>query len=344
MFDVNAVHNTKSLISSVGIEKENNLSGWNRTNPMNLQPNSRKSTLTSKMDYSSVVKMNLPPNAYSQTVQPQHIQYTDEPKATSPGVSLEEYGRALHRMGESNREGTAELAESILIEILDKYTIGSHNIRPDGACYNSVIHAYAEEGKAEKAESVLRLMFKDYQDGNEKAEPNVRVYTNVLHAWRKTKAANAPERCEAILKEMYELSDTGILPACKPDTFAVTVSKFRSCCVRTIIMNSPSFLPQVLLHCWTESNRKGAAVRAESIFRKMKNRFLAGEQAQCPDCIAYSIVLNKFAQESMYDGAEGILFEMVEDFLSGNDSAKPRTSKFHSSRNILFGDFFSHIT
>lgn len=68
-------------------------------------------------------------------------------------------------------------------------------------------------------------------------------------------------------------------------------------------------------------------MRAESIFRKMKNRYIAGEQAQCPDCIAYSIVLNKFAQESMYNSAEDILFEMVDDYLSGNDSAKPRTSK-----------------
>lgn len=84
---------------------------------------------------------------------------------------------------------------------------------------------------------------------------------------------------------------------------------------------------KVLLHCWTESNREGSALRAESIFRKMKNRFLAGEQAQCPDCIAYSIVLNKFAQESICDRAEQMLFEMIDDYLSGNDSAKPRTRK-----------------
>jgi pentatricopeptide repeat protein len=85
---------------------------------------------------------------------------------------------------------------------------------------------------------------------------------------------------------------------------------------------------QVLLHCWTESNRKGASLRAENIFRKMKNRYMAGEREECPDCIAYSIVLNKFAQENMYEAAEGILFEMVQDFLSGNDSAQPRTSTF----------------
>lgn len=91
---------------------------------------------------------------------------------------------------------------------------------------------------------------------------------------------------------------------------------------------------QVLLHCWTESNRKNAATRTESIFRKMKNRFLDGEQAQCPDSIAYSIVLNKFAQDSMYDAAEAILFEMVDDYLSGNDCAKPRIRKFLNEKKI----------
>jgi pentatricopeptide repeat protein len=179
-----------------------------------------------KPNYSSVTKKNIKDTNYvvrNPSVPLQNC-FHQNVKVAAPGLSLEEYGRALHRMGESFEEGAAEHAELLLREMLDKYSNGTHNIQPDGACYNSVIHAYAEAGKAEKAESVLRLMFQNYNEGNEKAEPNVRVYTNVLHAWRKAKAPNAPERCEAILKEMYQLSDTGALSACKPDTFAVTVS------------------------------------------------------------------------------------------------------------------------
>jgi pentatricopeptide repeat protein len=188
------------------------------------------SNFTRKLDYSSVAKMNLPKfnvierGTSTETSIRGHTFRSEVKSHASSGLTLEDYGRTLHRMGDSSTEGTAERAESVLRDILEKYSNGTHEIQPDGACYNSVIHSYADVGKAEKAESVLRLMFKDYQDGNEKAEPNVRVYTNVLHAWRKAKAPNAPERCEAILKEMYELSDKGILPSCKPDTFAVTVS------------------------------------------------------------------------------------------------------------------------
>ena len=74
----------------------------------------------------------------------------------------------------------------------------------------------------------------------------------------------------------------------------------------------------------------------------MKNRFVAGEQAQCPDCIAYSIVLNKFAQESMLDAAQDMLYEMIDDFLSGNDTAEPRTSKSEYQLNLLF-EYSSHF-
>ena len=151
-------------------------------------------------------------------------------------------------------------------------------------------------------------MFEDYGKGNQSAEPNVRVFTNLLHAWRKSQDHNAPENCEKLLAYMDSLSETQRLPNCKVDVFAVTV----------------------LLHCWVESGRKEAGTRAALIFRQMKARFLAGNEGLRPDCIAYSIVLNTFAQESKCDEAEDLLWEMVDDFLSGNDSATPRTRNFNT--------------
>lgn len=195
-----------------------NLKKKQDTSTSNQGDSDRIPELVTKLNYSRAVKKNLPDSPDAA-----RIPFVPEKKSVR---SLEDYGRLLHRIGESNAANAAEHSESVLREMLDYYSKGIHMIQPDGACYNSVIHTYAKAGKAEKAESVLRLMFKNYTEGNEKAEPNVRVYTNVLHAWRKAKAPNAPERCEAILKEMYELSDTGLLKSCKPDTFAVTVSIF----------------------------------------------------------------------------------------------------------------------
>lgn len=91
----------------------------------------------------------------------------------------------------------------------------------------------------------------------------------------------------------------------------------------------PSY-EQVLLHCWVESNRSEASRRAELIFRDMKKRYEEGNKNLRPDCISYSIVMNTFAQEAMYKEAEDLLWEMTDDFLSGNDSAKPRTRNFNT--------------
>jgi len=151
-------------------------------------------------------------------------------------------------------------------------------------------------------------MAEDYTSGNTTAEPNVRVFTNLLHGWRKSKDPKAPENCEELIAYMEMLADTERLPQCKPDLFSITV----------------------LLHCWVESGRPDAGQRAAKIFRQMKQRHLSGDAALRPDCICYSIILNTFAQEGKVVQAEDLLFEMVDDFLEGNDSAKPRTRNFNT--------------
>jgi hypothetical protein len=76
-----------------------------------------------------------------------------------------------------------------------------------------------------------------------------------------------------------------------------------------------------------ESNQEDSADHAEVHFRQMKARFLEGDEAMRPDCISYSILLNTYAQKLQIDAAEEMLWEMVDDFLNGNDAAEPRTRK-----------------
>ena len=223
-------------------------------------------------------------------------------------ATLHDYSRLLRSYTHGSKKD-AHAAENVLRFMIHEFQEGNCVIRPDGVCFNLVIHAFAEVGDAKSAEAVLALMFEDYEQGNPQAEPNVRVYTNLLHAWRKSKARRAPERCEAILETMHRLHESGVLPRCKPDTFAYTV----------------------LFHCWAESNRSDAVDHAERLFRKMKERFHQGYQRLCPDAIAYSNLLNIFTKGSeTHTRAEAILWEMVQDYLSGNQSAKPRIRNFNT--------------
>lgn len=207
-----------------------------------------------------------------------------------------------------NTETAAE-AETALRTAIKRFHSGQSKIRPDGACFNTVIHAYGELGNAPAAEAVLLLMFQDYEQGNLLAEPNVRVYTNVLHAWRKSRSLDAPERCELILQSMHRLSESGTLPNCQPDAFSYTV----------------------LFHCWAESNRADAAENAERLFRSMKKRYSQGNHGLQPDAIAYSNLLNIFTQRpALHSRAEDLLWEMVDDYLHGNCRAEPRIRNFNT--------------
>ena len=84
-----------------------------------------------------------------------------------------------------------------------------------------------------------------------------------------------------------------------------------------------SYLSSVL-HCWSDSKRGDASLRAEALFRKMKARFEDGDEYLRPDHVAYSNLINAFAKGDGFVHAEKLLWEMVDDYLNGNDACKPR--------------------
>lgn len=51
-----------------------------------------------------------------------------------------------------------------------------------------------------------------------------------------------------------------------------------------------------------------------------------------PDCISYSLVMNVLAKSNDWSKAESLFWEMVHDFIDGNEAAKPRTRKKTSPR------------
>jgi len=249
---------------------------------------------------------------------PQVQRISDE---ANPSFTLSNYTSSIRTWAQSKEPGSAEHAESILRDMISMYYAGMSHVQPDGGCYNLVIHAHAEACQPTNAEAVLRLMWDDYNHGNKYAEPNVRIYTSVLYAWEKSKQNVAPERCEIILKKMHQLYETGTGLLCKPDLYTYTVC----------------------LHCWADSNRKDAAKRAEHLFRQMNDRYRAGDVHLRPDKIAYSNLMNAYAaSKHSYARAEDILWEMVQDFLNGNEMAKPLVRSFNTVLAIWSKSEASH--
>ncbi|GAX09744.1 hypothetical protein FisN_19Lh213 [Fistulifera solaris] len=268
------------------------------------------------VSFAHAVRANLPPPppklpapsySYASKAEPGGLFYSQFPdKIQTPA----DFGRAIRDAAKtgSPTEG-AKLSERMLRKMIDDFESKRSKYRPDGACFNAVIHAYAEMGDAHAAEHILTLMHQDFEKGNSNAEPNAKIYTNILHAWRKSKSPDAPERCEKILGTMNRLSDTGALPNCKPDAFSYTVA----------------------FHCWAESNRNEAAKRADHLFREMESRYMAGESGLQPDAILYSNVINIFTKNATTNHrAEELLWAMVHDFLTGNKFAEPKIRNFNT--------------
>lgn len=62
-----------------------------------------------------------------------------------------------------------------------------------------------------------------------------------------------------------------------------------------------------------------------AIFTKINERFLQGDLNMQPDSVCYANLMNAFAKSSTeWRRAEDILFEMIQDYLDGNEKAKPQ--------------------
>jgi pentatricopeptide repeat protein len=231
------------------------------------------------------------------------------PSADALPKTGREYATLMGRvLAESDPDLASRKAECVLHFMLKEYKCGRSKIRPDGGMYNKVMHAYAMQGMPERVEDLLQLMCDEYDGGDELATPNVRHYTTLLLAWQTANVSEAPVRSEAIVAKMHKMYESGTLPTCKPDVITYTS----------------------VLHSWSISHRQDAAVRAETLFREMKRRYEAGDNDLRPDVLAYSNLMNAITNSGGFAHAEDILWEMVDEYIKGNESCKPQIRNVNS--------------
>jgi pentatricopeptide repeat protein len=71
----------------------------------------------------------------------------------------------------------------------------------------------------------------------------------------------------------------------------------------------------------------------------MKEQFNEGDDAACPDVIKYTTCISALAKKGNPDHAESLLREMCEDFLGGNQKAKPNSKLFEIVLNSWTGAY-----
>jgi len=122
------------------------------------------------------------------------------------------YNCLMKAWSNSQQQGAARMAESILRKLEDEYQRGNKNMRPTLITYSSCINAWAkstDQGKAKRAQAVLMRMKQMYEAGVIDAMPNTVAYTAVINSCATTYGDQA-EKEEAFkiaystFKEMSE--------------------------------------------------------------------------------------------------------------------------------------------
>jgi len=172
----------------------------------------------------------------------------------------------------SKKPGAPEKVESILRELQQMERNGDSTMRPDAACWNSAISAWAATGNGERAEALFLEMVNDSNTYGG-ASPTSITLTNVLKAWTQTKSPEASHRALSLLAMMEQLYKDGIVSV-KPNVVNYSV----------------------VLDCLAYARRSSAAERAESMLQRMTD---SDDPNLHPNVVSYNCVIKawSFAQD-----------------------------------------------
>ena len=186
--------------------------------------------------------------------------------------------------------------------------------RPDIKTYASIIRLFASMGLASRAEALLNRLYKEYQKTkHQQLEPDVEIFTTVLMAWARSNAPHAPERAEALLKNMQELSDCDIVSVA-PDCLAYNA--VLKCWVQAASRKFRQF---------TSKENQEAAKRYQ---QRAVDLFSFMEQSGHIDAISYNIIIHSFQQRGMPGEAENILQRMHRAAANGATKLRPNSSTY----------------
>jgi len=247
------------------------------------------------------------------------------------------YRSVIEAWCRSGEEGCALRAEERLLQLEQFYADGGNDeMKPDARCYASAIDAWArsgETGAANHAEGLLKRMEMMYMSGNFDAKPDEFHYTSVLYALARSGEEGAPLRAEAILNRMESFHENKVkndeeMPSNVSEENSelgdVEHDKDRNA-VMDVRPNTLTYKAVIL--AYTKSKDPGASHRAESILRRMENRYSTGQFDVKPDLFCYTSVLHSIARSDDIDGpirADAILKRMESIYKESNGvSVKP---------------------
>eukprot|EP00536_Pseudo-nitzschia_multiseries_P007723 jgi/Psemu1/287323/fgenesh1_pg.184_\ len=210
-----------------------------------------------------------------------------------------------HSWIKSKKPEAPEKSEAILRDLQRMQRDGDKRMKPDAACWNSAISAWATAGNGERAEA----LFFEMVDGSKTprsdgASPTSITLTNVLRAWVKTRSHHASDRAIALLAKMEQYYRDGIL-AVKPN--GVNYS--------------------VVLDCLAYSRKSSTAERAETMLQRME---ASDDPKMHPSVVSYNSVIKAWSYTRDPRSATKItaLLRHLIDRSEANPEMRPNENTF----------------
>ena len=181
------------------------------------------------------------------------------------------YTAVISALARSGREGAADQAYDILLQMDKQFREGNEDLKPDFICYSAVIDALAKsenEDAGSRALELLNYMITLTEMGYEKMRPNSQVYLSVINALGKSKARGNADAAQKLLNEMercHAIGDSDVAP-------------------NTIIFNA-------VIHSWAISSFVFKADRAYMLLKRMEEEAKLGNKRCEPDIISYNSVI-----------------------------------------------------
>jgi len=158
-------------------------------------------------------------------------------------------------------------------------------------------------GGAFRADTLFRDFLKmENSVKSEKRLVNHDAYGRLMNIWAKSGEKEGPKRTEGLLLEMQSRAKNG------EHQLRPRVAHYTS-----------------VVLAWTSSRQPKAIDRAEGIFDYVHGQSRKGNKEIALDATMYGTMINAFARTKNVDKMERIALLMIEDFRSGNKSAKPGT-------------------
>ena len=235
------------------------------------------------------------------------------------------YSAVLQAYAKSASKEGADAAYRLLRRCQKQYEEGRLYARPTVLFYNAVMDAYSRVGGdyALKSESLLDELYRrGLGAGDRQLLPNTRSYNAVLLGWRDSNATDAPQRAEALLKRMTEDNK---ISGCDPDP--VTLHLIMGTWAKSDkpgaaeraekylklffegpepVFPSNPIAYNIAINAYANSNEPDAAMKADAVYQRMKERYDSGEKDLRPTIItltslrkAWSSSTDKQASEKL---------------------------------------------